>query len=363
MFCVLCIAFSENMLTMFIFYELLSISTYKLVTYEQTPESLSAGKMYIFTLLTSSVAFLLPGILILHSIGCDLQIGTVCQVHKENIIPFSIGILCITYGLAKMAIMPIHKWLVRAMVAPAPVSAFLHAVAVVKSGVFIFLMTAQEIITPNTQKQFLFPNSNLNWLTCITAISVISSSLMAVREKNIKKLLAYSTISNLSYMALAASTFTQESIDAAFFFMVSHSFSKITLFFFAGIIQKTRSITTTDELNGLAYKMPILSACALINIIGMIGLPPASGFWGKFYILRAAIEGQNQLIVAIICISTFLNAMYFIPMLIKMFSRGDHEIPEKNRISLALTIPPILTSIANIGLFSFPQYLIGILHS
>ncbi|AUO54560.1 proton-conducting transporter transmembrane domain-containing protein [Ehrlichia canis] len=349
--CTMGIAFSANLLTLFIFYELLTISTYPLITYYINDQSKISGRYYIGILLGTSMLLFLPAIIITYNISGTLDFTT------NGILPDNISntllitlLLLFTYGIGKAALMPIHSWLPQAMVAPTPVSALLHAVAVVKSGVFTIIKILLYIIGLKNLNTFIQEHHNI--LMYISGATIILASLIAIKQTNLKKLLAYSTISQLSYIVIAASLCTEYAIKVSMFQMISHAFAKITLFFTAGAIYTKTGKKYLHELHGIGMSMPITMIAFSIGAIAMIGIPPAPTFYGKFFIISEALQQKNFLVISILILSTVLNTMYFIPIIYNAFSTSYSfkyaEAP------LPMLIAIIITAICTLLLFVIP---------
>ncbi|CEI85049.1 cation:proton antiporter [Ehrlichia minasensis] len=351
--CTMGIAFSANLLTLFIFYELLTISTYPLITYYINDQSQISGRYYIGILLGTSMLLFLPAIIITYNISGTLDFTT-NGILPDNISnPLLITLLLLfIYGVGKAALMPIHLWLPQAMVAPTPVSALLHAVAVVKSGVFTIIKILLYIIG---LKNLNTVQEHYNILTYISGATIILASLVAIKQTNLKKLLAYSTISQLSYIIIAASLYTEYAIKVSMFQMISHAFAKITLFFTAGAIYTKTGKKYLHELHGIGKSMPITMIAFSIGAIAMIGIPPSPTFYGKFLIISEALQQKNFLVIVILILSTVLNTMYFLPIIYNAFSTS-HSF-KYAEAPLPMLIAIIITATCTLLLFII-QYII-----
>ncbi|HEY7689841.1 MAG TPA: proton-conducting transporter membrane subunit, partial [Dongiaceae bacterium] len=260
------------------------------------------------------------------------------------------------FGIGKAAIMPLHFWLPAAMVAPTPVSALLHAVAVVKAGVF----TVVKVIVYIFGIDALQASGAGGWLTYVAGATVIAASLVALRQDNLKKLLAYSTVSQLSYVVLAAAVLAPISVAGAAMHIAAHAVSKITLFFAAGSIYTAAHKTEVSELKGIGRRMPWTMGAFAVGAVSMIGVPPTAGFLGKWFMLTGAIETSQWVVVGVIVLSTLLNAGYFLPIVVTAFFREPDDNPHAEGhahgeapwpIVLALTA----TAVGTIGLFCLPS--------
>lgn len=351
-FCVLGIAFSGNLITLFIFYELLTLATYPLVTHDQTKEALRGGRIYFAYLLGTSLTLFLGAIIYTSQAAGTFSFlpgGTL----EGNISHFAAAILLFAYayGIGKSALMPLHRWLPAAMVAPAPVSALLHAVAVVKGGVFAFIKVAVYIFGT----EFLFQLIAAHWLTAICAITVILASIQALRTLHIKTLLAYSTIGQLATILMMASLATAPALQAAAVQLAAHALGKITLFFVAGALYATAKITTIPECKNLARRMPYSFAALVIGAMAMIGLPPTLGFLSKWMMLAATLDGANMLACITLLISTLLNAFYFSRWIFVACGKTDSDKTRRRHdVAWPMRAVLLILSATSILLFFYP---------
>ena len=340
------IAFSGNLLTLFIFYEVLTISTYPLVAHKGDHATIRSARVYMGILLGTSIGLLLPAMIWTYSLAGTLDF-TPGGILEGRIAEPLVAVLLMMYaiGIGKAALMPIHRWLPAAMVAPTPVSALLHAVAVVKAGVF----TITKVFVYIFGIDFLFaqPSHKLViWLACFT---IVVSSFIALRQTNLKRLLAYSTIGQLSYIVLAASILKPLSEVGASMHMMAHAFGKITLFFAAGAIYVASKKTDITEMHGIGRRMPWTMAAFAVGAVSMIGMPPTAGFISKWYILGGAIQDDNYLALATLVASTLLNAAYFLPFVFAAFFYKENVPPKKEHgeapwpMVAALTLTAVLT--------------------
>lgn len=353
--CTLGIAFSDNLFTLFLFYELLTLSTYPLVTHSGTAEAKKAGRVYLGILLGTSIVFFLLGILITWFVS-----GTVTfqqgGVLAGKLDPAWAGLLyaLFLFGIGKAALMPFHRWLPAAMVAPTPVSALLHAVAVVKAGVFTLLKVTIYIFGSD----FILSNNVTGGLIWVAAITILLASMIAMSKDNLKARLAYSTISQLSYIALGAMLATKSGLIGASMHIAMHAFSKITLFFAAGAVLVVTHKKLISEMNGLGRAMPVTFAAFLIGTLSIIGLPPFGGMWSKWYLGLGVVETTQLLLLAVLMISSLLNIAYLLPIPIRAFfskpTSGEHytEIKEAPKMIL---FAMMITSSACIILFFYPD--------
>jgi len=352
------IAFAGNLLTLFLFYEVLTLVTYPLVTHHGTDAARRAGRVYLGVLIGTSVVFLLPAIIATWVLAgtLDFRPGGILRGHVDAT---SAGMLLalFMFGIGKAALMPFHRWLPAAMVAPTPVSALLHAVAVVKAGVFCVVKVIVYVFGIDT----LAALGGAGWLTLVAGFTLIAASVVALRADNLKRRLAYSTVSQLAYVTLAASLLTPLAIAGAALHLVAHAFGKITLFFAAGSIYTAAHKTQVSQLDGIGRAMPWTMGAFAIGALSMIGLPPLAGFVSKWFILTGAMVARDWFAVAVLAGSTLLNAAYFMPIVYRAFfvapAAGEshgHEAPA------AMVIAQVVTAAACVALFFFPGFAIAL---
>ncbi|GLQ07094.1 monovalent cation/H+ antiporter subunit D family protein [Sneathiella chinensis] len=360
------IAFAGNLLTLFVFYEVLTLSTYPLVTHKGNEAALKGGRIYLGILISTSIGLLLPAI-----IWVWVETGTL-DFTKGGILaghfgPVASGILLFLfmYGIGKAALMPIHRWLPSAMVAPTPVSALLHAVAVVKAGVFSVLKVSIYIFGVD----FLASVNTLEILTWIASFTLIAASVIAMTKDNLKARLAYSTVSQLAYIVLAASLATPMAMTGGALQIVMHAFGKITLFFCAGAIYTAVKKTEISDMRGLGRQMPVTFIAFFIGALSIIGIPPLGGSWSKFYIMLGAVEADQLFVLGVLLISSLLNIGYLMPIVIRGFfypplGSSDPKVAVGQEISflsrdkireapILCVLPPAFTAMMCIVLFLF----------
>ena len=357
------IAFAGNLFTLFIFYELLTLSTYPLVTHSGDNAAREAGRTYLGYLLGTSVILLLLALIWTWSLTgtLDFRAGGILE---GAVTPGTASILLVLFifGIGKAAVIPFHLWLPAAMVAPTPVSALLHAVAVVKAGVFTVLKVAIYIFGID----FLAEVPATRWLMYVAAATILLAALVALRQDNLKLRLAWSTVSQLSYIVLCALLVTPLGIVGGALHIVMHAFAKITLFFCAGAILVATHKTRISEMNGLGRRMPWTMAAFTVGALSMIGVPPMAGFISKWYILLAAIEVQQMFAVGVIMVGTLLNAAYFLPIVYAAFFRTAESSPEDGNkeahgeAPLMLLLAITVTATGTVALFFFPDLPLGL---
>ena len=347
------VALAGNLLTLFIFYEAISLSTYPLVTHKGTSDAIQAGRVYLGILLGTSIGFFLLAILwTWYSAGTlDFRVGGILAGHVHG--P-QLGILLFLYmfGIGKAALMPVHRWLPAAMVAPTPVSALLHAVAVVKGGVFavvkvIVYIFGLELLNAEA--------GSTHWLLYVAGFTLIAASVIALRQDNLKRRLAYSTISQLSYVVLGAALFAPLAVMGAALHIAAHAFGKITLFFAAGSIYTAAHKTEISQLNGIGRRMPWTMGAFAVGSLSMIGLPLAAGFISKWYLLQGAFQSQRWPALGIIVLSTLLNAAYFAPIVYAAFFKPENDrSPEHGEAPWPVVVALVATAVLTVLLFLFP---------
>lgn len=355
------IAFSANLFTLFVFYEILTISTYPLVAHKETPEARAGARTYLAILMTTSIAFLLVGIVWVWNIAgtLDFRAGGILDGKLDPAFaPFLLALFA--FGIGKAALMPFHRWLPAAMVAPTPVSALLHAVAVVKAGVFTMLKVGTYIFGVG----FLSKTGASDWLIWLAAASILIASIVALTKDDLKARLAYSTVSQLSYITLGVALANQMGVIGGSMHIATHAVGKITLFMCAGAIYVASHKTKISELDGLGRKMPITFIAFTIAALSIIGLPPMAGSWSKWYLMMGAADAGQLAIIGVLMLSSLLNVAYLLPIPARAFfaasaGRPAHSLgaaanPEADRIEeapLLCLVPICITAVGCILLF------------
>jgi len=337
------IAYAGNLFTLFIFYEMLSISTYPLVIHHETEEAMRAGRKYLLYVLFGSV-MILGAMAYTYSIAGTLtlsQNGIVKGAASNNMLRLLFMAYILGFGV-KSAIMPLHSWLPSAMVAPTPVSALLHAVAVVKAGVFGVTRVVYNIYGAELMKTL-----SLDLLLGIAAsITIIMASIYALRQDNLKLRLAYSTVSQLSYIVLGAALVSLSGTTGGILHIFNQAVMKITLFFCAGAIYAHTGKKYISEMQGIGKKMPITMAAFTIGAIGMTGFPPTAGFITKWYLAVGSLESGHIIFLLVLLVSALLNAAYWLPIVYNAFFKepldGNTEFDEAPPM---LVIPLVITAI------------------
>lgn len=310
------IALAGNMLTLFLFYEILTLATYPLVTHAGNDKSRRAGRIYLGILISTSVGFLLLAMIWTWQITGTLTF-TKGGVFPEDVSPLILSVLLVLYvfGTGKAAVMPFHRWLPAAMVAPTPVSALLHAVAVVKAGVFTILKVSVYIFGIDTIADLAVSD----WLAGLAGVTILLASLVAMTKDNLKARLAYSTISQLGYIVLGAMLGVAAGVVGGGMHIAMHAFGKITLFFCAGAILVAAHKTKVSELNGLGRRMPLTMLAFLIGALSIVGLPPFGGTWSKWLLVQGTLDTGIWFLTAVLLISSLLNVAYLVVIPVRSF--------------------------------------------
>jgi multicomponent Na+:H+ antiporter subunit D len=353
------VAFAGNLLTLLVFYEVLTISTYPLVTHAGTEEARRAGRVYLGILLGTSVGPLL------FAIGwtwvaagrLDFVPGGILAGKASD---GAIAVLMALYlvGIGKAAVMPFHRWLPAAMVAPTPVSALLHAVAVVKAGVFAVLKVVIYVFGLGLLTK---ADASL-WLAYVAAATIIIASLVAMTQDNLKLRLAYSTVSQLSYIVLGGMLASATGVIGGAMHIAMHAFGKITLFFCAGAILVASHKTEISEMAGLGRRMPVTFGAFFLASLSIIGLPPLGGLWSKWELALGAAQGHQPVLVAVLMVSSLLNIAYLVPVAVRAFlpppgvpgPAAGWQIEEAPLLCL---VPICLTALGGLVLFFYADRL------
>lgn len=340
------ISFSGNLVTFLVFYEMLTLVTYPLVAHWGTPEAMRAARTYLRYTLSGGLALLIGVMwLTIYAGKADFQAGGAEGV--DELAASSPGIATVIFVLlvgglgVKAALVPLHGWLPLAMVAPAPVSALLHAVAVVKAGVFGIVRIVDDVYGIQTSRDL----GLLQPLLIIASITILYGSYQALRHTDLKKRLAYSTVSQVSYVVLGLSLTTVVGTAGGVVHLVHQGMMKITLFFCAGLFKETVDVDNVKDTRGLGYRMPWVSAAFTVGALGMIGIPPTAGFISKWQLGLGALDSDNTWVVAVLLASSLMNSMYFLPIIYRMwFFRPDTDHPTAVAEPRAMLLPTLVTT-------------------
>ena len=349
------VAFSANLFTMYLFYEMLSLATYPLVTHHQDDEARISGRKYLTYILGTSIGLVLPAMLIIYSLTGTLDFSSqgILSIGLSKSTVAVLLLMCV-FGFAKAGIMPFHGWLPAAMVAPTPVSALLHAVAVVKVGVFSIFRVITGIFGTN-----LLLSLNLGTVLCyIAAFTILAASLIALSQDGLKRRLAFSTIGQLSYIILGASLLSPKGQTGGLMHIAMHAFGKITLFMCAGAIFVATGKKYISEMVGIGKRMPVTMTAFLIGSLSVIGLPPTGGFISKWFLVLGTLEADQITMLVVLLGSSLLNAAYFLPVVYRAFFCTPEESLFEDKVQEAplwCVVPLVITAIISVGLFFFPQ--------
>ena len=350
------VAFSANLFTLFVFYEFLTLCTFPLVTHHQTEEAKRSGRIYLGILLSTSVGLQLVAIIWTWVLAgtLDFRDGGILAGTASTGVLGAILVLYV-YGVGKAAVMPFHRWLPAAMVAPTPVSALLHAVAVVKAGVFTVLKISVYVFGID----LLGTLATTNWLAWAAAATILLGSLVAFKKDNLKARLAYSTISQLSYIVLGALLANELGIIGGGMHIAMHAFGKITLFFAAGAIMVAAHEKNISRMHGLGRTMPITFGAFFIGSLSIIGLPPAGGSWSKWFLGMGTLEAGQLGLLAVLMLSSLLGLYYLLEVPVKAFffppppdahrEVGIREAPLPSLIAICVT------ATATVAFFFWPD--------
>jgi multicomponent Na+:H+ antiporter subunit D len=352
------VAFSDNLFTLYLFYEIVSVCTYPLVAHHQDEEGYHGARKYIVYLTTTAKAFLLPAMILIYVLTGTLDFAPnistgifPADVNKALVV--MLYIFCL-FGFAKNGVMPFHHWLPGAMVAPTPVSALLHAVAVVKVGVFCTTRVMLYVFGVDLMNAL-----NLGIPTAyFVGFTVLMASIIALSKDNLKARLAYSTVSQLSYIIMGVALLTPAGIQGGLIHIVNHGFSKITLFFCAGAIYVAAHKKNISEMEGLGKTMPFTFGAFAIASLSMIGAPPVAGFVTKWNLLVGSIQAHQLGILLILIASTMLNVAYFAPVSFKAFfgkrPEGEPFVGIKEA-PLSMLIPILIACTISVIIGIFPN--------
>jgi multicomponent Na+:H+ antiporter subunit D len=354
------VAFSANLLTLYLFYEMLSLATYPLVTHHQDLEARRSGRKYLLYIVGTSIGIVLPAMLICYNMTGTLEFSTQGifsgTEHKATI---TVLLLMLVLGFAKVAIMPLHSWLPAAMVAPTPVSALLHAVAVVKVGAFSVLRVVTGVFGVS-----LLTNLHLGTVVCyLAAFTVLVASLIALTQDELKRRLAFSTIGQLSYIVLGIALLSPKGMIGGMTHIAMHAFGKITLFFCAGAIAVATGKKYISQMVGIGKRMPVTMIAFFVGSLSVIGLPPTGGFFSKWYLVLGTLQADQMPMLLVLLGSSLLNAAYFLPIVYKAFFCTQEESMFENTIGEAppwCVVPLVVTALCSVALFFYPTVFLNL---
>jgi multicomponent Na+:H+ antiporter subunit D len=352
-------AFSDNLLTLYLFYEIVSVCTYPLVAHHQDEESYEGARKYLSYLTGTAKGLILPAMVLLYVLSGTLDFAT--NIHT-GILPadahrglVTVLYICCILGFAKNGVMPFHHWLPSAMVAPTPVSALLHAVAVVKVGVFSTVRVMLYVFGVDRMDAL-----NLGLPTAyFVSFTIVVASIIALSKDNLKARLAYSTVSQLSYIILGVALLKPAGIEGGLIHIANHAFSKITLFFCAGAIYVATHKKNISEMSGLGRAMPFTFGAFALASLSMIGAPPVAGFVSKWYLLNGAWDAGSVGIVLVLLVSTLLNTAYFAPVVYRGFFGKASDADIRHNYSEAhpsMVVPLTITAVISVIIGLYPGF-------
>ncbi len=347
------IAFAANLVTFILFYEILTIATYPLVIHKETKEAIYAGRKYLAYTLTAGV-FLIAAAAWTYQLNGNLDFvpgGLLQGLGLTTSTAVPLFFLFIAAVGVKASIMPLHGWLPTAMAAPTPVSALLHAVAVVKAGVFGIIRVSMFIFGPDIMVQF-----GLDTVLIVFAVAtILAGSFLALKQDNLKKRLAYSTVAHLSYIVLGVGIMSSTALIGSLLHIAFHATMKITLFFCAGAIYVHLHKENISEMDGIGKAMPWTMGAFTIASMGLAGIPPINGFISKWYLGVGAAESGQLLLIVVLVISGILNVAYFSPIVYRSFFRKGKEQENHKKEKSAMVVPLVITACLSVLLGLFPN--------
>ena len=358
------VCYAGGLFSLYLFYEIITLITYPLVAHHQDEEGYAGGKEYLVYLVGTSKGFLLPALILAYVMTGTLDFADNIRtgVFPSTADPLWITVTYVLFiaGFAKAAIMPLHHWLPAAMVAPTPVSALLHAVAVVKAGVFCIAR-----VMLSTFGTGVLQDLGIGLVTAyFVSFTILAASIIALTKDDLKARLAYSTVSQLSYIILGVALLDNTGVLGGIIHIVNHGFSKITLFFCAGAIYVAHHKKKISDMAGIGYAMPFTMGAFALASLSMIGAPPVAGFVTKWYLLNGALEIRNIPILIVLVASIILNAGYFVPITIRAFFEGKKERWSRKDIQeapLTMVVPLVLASLISLVLGIFPDFFVGLI--
>ena len=350
-------AFSANLFTLFLFYEALTLVTYPLVGHKETAEARAGARKYIIYLLGAAKVFLVAAIILTYNVAgtLEFQKGGIAEIGEQISAQPTLLLLIFAlflFGFAKNALMPLHSWLPAAMVAPTPVSALLHAVAVVKTGVFCTLRVFLFVFGPAAMQAIGADQLALG----AASVTILVGSLLALGQDNLKARLAFSTVSQLSYIILGAALLNHHGVTGGIAHITNHAVSKITLFLCAGSIYVSTRKTEISQLSGIAKRMPWTMAAFALASLSVVGIPPTSGFASKWYLVLGTVEHDSLILLGVLLVSSLLNAIYLGPIVYKAYFEKGPEKNEDEQIREVpwMVVPLVISAAASLLLGIFP---------
>ncbi|MGB8293206.1 monovalent cation/H+ antiporter subunit D family protein [Rhizobium ruizarguesonis] len=352
-------AFAANLFTLVIFYEVLSLVTYPLVYHHEDEEGWRGSRKYLVYLMGASKSALLAALALTYHIAgsLDFVAGGLLAGSDASAALLTVVYFCYLFGFAKAAVMPMHAWLPAAMVAPTPVSALLHAVAVVKMGVFCVLRVVFHVFGTG-----LVGGLGLGIVTAyLASFTILMASVYALTRDDLKARLAYSTVSQLSYIVLGAVLLSPVAMVGGIIHIAAHAFSKITLFFCAGSIYCASGKRNISDMAGVGRRLPWTMGAFFVASLSMIGVPPTAGFVSKWYLALGSLEAGEIAFLIVLLVSSVLNAAYFLPVsYAAFFGTEEQESSATVREIPMMTIPLVVTALLSVLMGIFPGYFLAL---
>lgn len=347
------VAFAANILTFIVFYEILTVATYPLVIHNETPVAIRAGRKYLAYTLTAGLFLIAAAVMIFNATGTlDFRAGGMAGLGDVSGGTLRALFVLFMAGVGvKASVMPLHGWLPTAMAAPTPVSALLHAVAVVKSGVFGVIRVVGFVFGPALMREFGFAGG----LAVFAAATILLASIIAFRQDNLKRRLAYSTVGHLSYIVLGAALLSSGALTGSVLHLAFHATMKITLFFCAGAIYVNLHRENISELDGVGRVMPWTMGAFAAGAVGLSGVPPLNGFVSKWWLGWGAVEAGLVLPLLVLALSGLLNAGYLLPIVRRAFFKPGKGLEGKGEASVFMVAPLVLTAALSIVFGLFPD--------
>lgn len=353
------VAFAGNLFTFIFFYEVLTLSTYPLVVHKETDAAIQASRKYLsYTLTAGLLLIAAAGIIYMHAGTLDFKAGGLEALRSmPEPLLFTVFLLMLGGVGVKAGIMPLHSWLPSAMAAPTPVSALLHAVAVVKSGVFGVIRVTGFVVGFDVMKEMGFDTI----LMVLSGFTILVASLLAFKQDNLKRRLAYSTVGHLSYIVLGVAILSPVGLTGSILHIAAHATMKITLFFVAGSIYVHLHKENISQLDGIAKEMPWTMGAFTIGAMGLAGMPPVNGFFSKWTLGLGSLEAGQWIPLAILVVSGLLNAGYFFPIVYRAyFKKAGSELEGVGEATPFMTVPIVITATLSVLFGIYPDLFFGI---
>ncbi len=352
------VAFSANLFTLFLFYEALTLVTYPLVGHKETAEAKAGARKYVIYLLGAAKVLLVAAIILTYNVAgtLEFQKGGILPLEAITAQPVLLYVIfaLFLFGFAKNALMPLHSWLPAAMVAPTPVSALLHAVAVVKTGVFCTLRVFLFVFGRDAMQNIGADGLALG----AASVTILVASILALGQDNLKARLAFSTVSQLSYIILGAALLNASGVQGGIAHITNHAVSKITLFLCAGSIYVSTHKTEISQMSGLARRMPWTMAAFTLASLSIVGIPLTSGFVSKWYLALGTVDTVDLpglTLLGVLLVSSLLSAAYLFPIVYKAYFEKESETGEEVREVPWMVAPLAISAAASLLLGIFPR--------